>query len=73
MKDPEPGMTWAEYLESLIPDGPRCWGCGNIEKENGCCVLWGHEITSNTKKCKWCIEDNVLKRIRNEHKALAEF
>lgn len=63
MKDPEPGMTWAEYLESLIPDGPRCWGCGNINDE-GRCSIWDHEVTTDTKRCKWCLGDKGIKHIR---------
>lgn len=58
MKDPEPGMTQVEFLESMIPDGEYCAGCENIV--SGKCSTWGQKVITGSKKCKWCVRNKYL-------------
>lgn len=67
MGEPSRNMTQAEYLESLIPNGPKCWGCKNINSE-GRCETWGHEIDSGTFKCPWCRKNRYLDAARKTRK-----
>lgn len=62
MNDYPEDMTWIEFLESKIPDGKTCFGCGNIKDEK--CTIWDHKVKSESIKCKWCQENREIKNLK---------
>ena len=59
-QEPVAGQTYAEWLESGIPEGSSCDGCRNVV--NGMCQVWPEHTAG--KKCEWCLRNKYLDNIR---------